>query len=209
MEIQLLKRFLDIVISIIFLVLLFLPMVITAICIAITMGSPILFKQPRPGLHGRIFTLYKFRTMKDAKRQDCTLLPDSERLTRLGNFLRSSSIDELPELWNVLKGDMSLVGPRPLLSEYLDRYTPEQARRHDIRPGITGLAQVNGRNNLSWGSKFKLDVWYVDNQTFMLDVSILFSTVSKVLKRDDISQSGQATVEPFMGYSINERINDL
>jgi len=163
------------------------------------MGSPVLFRQARPGLNGKPFEMIKFRTMKDALDADGNPLPDSERLTAFGQFLRSSSLDELPELWNVLKGDMSLVGPRPLLMEYLPLYSAEQVRRHDVRPGITGWAQINGRNALSWEEKFKLDVWYVDNQSFWLDIKILFLTVKKVLVRDGISAEGEATMSKFTG----------
>lgn len=160
-----------------------------------------LFRQMRPGLHGEPFTLYKFRTMTDARDADGNLLPDAQRLTRFGRFLRSTSLDELPELWNVLKGDMSLVGPRPLLMQYLERYTPEQKRRHEVRPGITGWAQVNGRNAITWEEKFALDVWYVDNQSLWLDLRILMLTVWKVLRREAISQAGNATMTEFMGTS--------
>ena len=163
------------------------------------MGSPVLFRQARPGLNGKPFEMIKFRTMKDALDADGNPLPDSERLTAFGQFLRSSSLDELSELWNVLKGDMSLVGPRPLLMEYLPLYSAEQVRRHDVRPGITGWAQINGRNALSWEEKFKLDVWYVDNQSFWLDIKILFLTVKKVLVRDGISAEGEATMSKFTG----------
>tara|TARA_R110000796_G_scaffold24373_1_gene69503 strand:- start:360 stop:956 length:597 start_codon:yes stop_codon:yes gene_type:complete len=163
------------------------------------MGSPVLFRQARPGLNGKPFEMIKFRTMKDALDAGGNPLPDSERLTAFGRFLRSSSLDELPELWNVLKGDMSLVGPRPLLMEYLPLYSAEQCRRHDARPGITGWAQINGRNALSWEEKFKLDVWYVDNQSFWLDIKILFLTVKKVLVRDGISAEGEATMSKFTG----------
>jgi sugar transferase EpsL len=162
-------------------------------------GHPILFSQLRPGLHGRPFRLYKFRTMRDTRDASGQLLPDAERLTPFGRFLRATSLDELPSLWNVLKGDMSLVGPRPLLMEYLECYTPEQARRHEVRPGITGWAQVNGRNALSWEEKFKLDVWYVDNQSFWLDMKILALTVWHVLARKGISAQGHATMPPFLG----------
>jgi lipopolysaccharide/colanic/teichoic acid biosynthesis glycosyltransferase len=163
------------------------------------MGSPVLFRQVRPGLNGKPFEMIKFRTMKDAIDASGNPLPDSERLTPFGQFLRSSSLDELPELWNVLKGDMSLVGPRPLLMEYLPLYSPEQARRHEVRPGVTGWAQVNGRNTLSWEDKFKLDVWYVDNQSLWLDIKVLFLTVKKVLVRDGISAEGEATMSKFTG----------
>lgn len=164
-----------------------------------TMGPTALFRQRRPGLHGRPFEMLKFRTMRDAAGPDGQPLPDSERLTPLGRFLRSTSLDELPELWNVLKGDMSLVGPRPLLMEYLPLYSAEQARRHDVRPGLTGWAQVNGRNALSWNEKFALDVWYVDNRNMKLDVQILWLTVLKVLRREGISAAGEATMPKFQG----------
>lgn len=163
------------------------------------LGWPVIFSQERPGLHGRLFRLYKFRSMRDLRDANGKLLPDEQRLTRFGRFLRSSSLDELPEFFNVLKGDMSLVGPRPLLVQYLERYTPEQARRHEVRPGITGWAQVNGRNALSWEEKFKLDVWYVDHRTFWLDIKILFMTLAKVFKREGISAEGSATAPEFMG----------
>ncbi|BDX20531.1 sugar transferase [Halopseudomonas aestusnigri] len=163
------------------------------------MGSPVLFRQVRPGLNGQPFEMIKFRTMKDALDAAGNPLPDAERLTPFGQFLRSSSLDELPELWNVLKGDMSLVGPRPLLMEYLPLYSAEQARRHEVRPGLTGWAQVNGRNALSWEEKFKLDVWYVDNQSLWLDIKVLFLTVKKVLVRDGISAEGEATMSKFTG----------
>jgi lipopolysaccharide/colanic/teichoic acid biosynthesis glycosyltransferase len=163
------------------------------------LGTPLLFRQQRPGLHGRPFTMYKFRTMRDAADAHGQPLPDHQRLTPLGRFLRSSSLDELPELFNVLRGDMSLVGPRPLLMEYLDLYTPEQARRHEVRPGITGWAQVNGRNAISWEEKFRLDVWYVDNRSFALDLKILWMTVRKVFKREGISAAGEATMPRFEG----------
>ena len=165
--------------------------------IRISMGRPILFKQQRPGLGGRPFRLYKFRTMSDARDGKGNLLGDAQRLTPFGKFLRSSSLDELPELLNVIKGDMSLVGPRPLLMRYLGRYTPEQARRHEVKPGLTGWAQINGRNAISWEDKFKLDVWYVENRTIYLDLKIVLLTIKKVLKREGISQSGHATMQEF------------
>ena len=164
-------------------------------------SSPVLFRQQRPGLHGKPFTLYKFRTMTDARDADGNLLPDADRLTSFGRFLRRTSLDELPELINVLKGDMSLVGPRPLLMHYLDRYTPEQARRHEVQPGITGWAQINGRNAVSWEEKFRLDVWYVDHVSFWLDLKILFLTAWKVLRKEGISQAGYATMPEFFGPS--------
>jgi lipopolysaccharide/colanic/teichoic acid biosynthesis glycosyltransferase len=165
----------------------------------IFLGWPVLFNQARPGLHGRIFKLYKFRSMRDLRDADGSLLPDEQRLTPFGRFLRSSSLDELPELFNVLKGEMSLVGPRPLLIAYLERYTSEQARRHEVLPGITGWAQVNGRNALTWEEKFALDVWYVDHRTFCLDIRILFMTLFKVFKREAINTPGSATSPEFMG----------
>ncbi len=163
------------------------------------LGSPVLFRQERPGLHGAPFTMLKFRTMTDARDASGGLLPDVERLTGFGRFLRASSLDELPELWNVLRGEMSLVGPRPLLVQYLDRYTPEQARRHDVRPGITGWAQVNGRNALSWDEKFALDVWYVDHASLGLDLKILWLTLRKVFVREGISADQHATMPEFLG----------
>lgn len=165
------------------------------------LGSPVLFRQVRPGMHGKPFEMIKFRTMLDAVDAQGNVLPDEVRLTSFGRFLRSTSLDELPELWNVLKGDMSLVGPRPLLMEYLPLYSPEQARRHEVRPGVTGWAQINGRNAISWEDKFKLDVWYVDNQSLWLDVRILWLTVKKVLVRDGISAAGEATMSKFTGSS--------
>jgi lipopolysaccharide/colanic/teichoic acid biosynthesis glycosyltransferase len=159
----------------------------------------VLFEQVRPGLHGRPFRLVKFRSMRDARRPDGSLLPDSERLTALGRFLRSSSLDELPELWNVLRGDMSLVGPRPLLMEYLALYSTEQARRHEVRPGITGWAQVNGRNSVPWPERLAMDVWYVDHRSMLLDLRILFMTVGRVLRRSGISEHGEATMTAFRG----------
>lgn len=167
--------------------------------VRIKLGSPVLFRQTRPGLHGRPFELIKFRTMTDARGTDGALLPDAERLTPFGRFLRSTSLDELPELWNVLSGDMSVVGPRPLLMEYLPLYSPEQARRHEVRPGITGWAQVNGRNALDWDDKFRLDVWYVDHQSLALDIRILWLTAVKVLRREGISAAGEATMPRFTG----------
>ena len=180
--------------------LLFSPVIaITALLVRLKLGAPVLFRQQRPGLHGKPFTIYKFRTMTDARDAQGNLRPDAERLTALGRFLRSTSLDELPELWNVLKGDMSLVGPRPLLMEYLERYTPEQMRRHEVKPGLTGWAQVNGRNALTWEEKFALDVWYVDHWTCWLDMKIIGLTIWKILTREGISQPGQATMEEFMG----------
>jgi lipopolysaccharide/colanic/teichoic acid biosynthesis glycosyltransferase len=172
---------------------------ILAILVRIQMGSPILFRQNRPGLNGVPFQMMKFRTMRDAVDGVGNRLPDAQRLTPLGRFMRSASLDELPELWNVLKGDMSIVGPRPLLMEYLPLYSPEQARRHEVRPGITGWAQVNGRNAISWDEKFALDVWYVDNQSLWLDIRILALTVRKVFAREGISADGEATMTNFTG----------
>lgn len=170
-----------------------------ALLVRLRLGRPVLFRQRRPGLHGKPFMMYKFRTMTDDRDAEGGLLPDGERLTPFGRFLRSTSLDELPELFNVLKGEMSLVGPRPLLMAYLDRYTPHQARRHEVRPGITGWAQINGRNAISWEEKFDLDVWYVNNGTFLLDLRILALTVAKVLRREGISGEGQATMSEFSG----------
>lgn len=170
-----------------------------ALAVRLINGRPVLFRQPRPGYGGKTFTLLKFRTMSEQRGQDGQYLPDGQRLTRFGHFLRSTSLDELPALLNVLWGEMSIVGPRPLLVQYLARYTPEQARRHEVRPGITGWAQVNGRNALSWEEKFKLDVWYVDHVSFWLDVKILWMTLWKVLKREGISAEGHATMPEFLG----------
>ncbi|MDD2367090.1 MAG: sugar transferase [Desulfuromonadaceae bacterium] len=174
-------------------------LIITAILVRIKLGSPVLFRQQRPGLHSQPFYVYKFRTMADQRDANGRLLPDEVRLTPFGKLLRRLSVDELPQLLNVVKGDLSLVGPRPLLMQYLPLYSPEQARRHDVRPGITGWAQVNGRNAISWEEKFKLDVWYVDNQSFLLDMKILWMTFNKVFKREGISQDGQATMSEFTG----------
>jgi lipopolysaccharide/colanic/teichoic acid biosynthesis glycosyltransferase len=193
------KRLFDFVAASLALLLLALPLLALGWLIRRKLGSPVLFTQVRPGLHGLPFTMVKFRTMTDARDASGALLPDAQRLTSFGRFLRASSLDELPELWNVLKGDMSLVGPRPLLMEYLPLYTPEQARRHAVRPGITGWAQVNGRNAISWTDKFALDVWYVDNHSLWLDVQILWRTVRKVLVRDGISAAGEATMSKFTG----------
>jgi len=193
------KRLIDIIISAIALLLFFPINFIVSRKVAKNLGKPVLFKQNRPGLHGEIFEMIKFRSMRDVLDEQGNVLPDSERLTPFGEKLRSSSLDELPGLWNVLKGDMSLVGPRPLLVEYLPLYSTEQARRHDVRPGITGWAQVNGRNAISWEEKFKLDVWYVDNQSFWLDIKILFLTVKKVFLKDGISAEGEVTMSKFKG----------
>jgi lipopolysaccharide/colanic/teichoic acid biosynthesis glycosyltransferase len=193
------KRFFDFFASFFGLLFLFPAIVVVAWEIRKNLGSPVLFKQVRPGKDGKPFEMLKFRTMLDVVDSNGRPLPDEERMTPFGSFLRSSSLDELPELWNVLKGDMSLVGPRPLLMEYLPLYSTEQYRRHEARPGVTGWAQINGRNALSWEDKFKLDVWYVDNQSFWLDIKILILTVKKVLVRDGISAEGEATMSKFTG----------
>ncbi|CAK0752025.1 Uncharacterized sugar transferase EpsL [Gammaproteobacteria bacterium] len=193
------KRIFDLTVTVIGLLLIWLILLILVVLVRIKCGSPIFFIQSRPGLHGAPFRIIKFRTMANARDSTDNLLSDAERLTKFGKFLRASSLDELPELWNVLKGEMSLVGPRPLLMEYLPLYTKEQERRHEARPGITGWAQVNGRNALSWEEKFKLDVWYVENQSFWLDLKILILTVRKVLVRDGITQKGCMTMEKFCG----------
>ncbi len=193
------KRLFDFIISLMVLLALSPLLVTLGLLVRIKHGAPVLFRQVRPGLHGTPFSMYKFRTMTKERDGDGALLPDSKRLTQFGRFLRSTSLDELPELINVLKGDMSLVGPRPLLMEYLPRYTPEQARRHQVRPGITGWAQVNGRNEIPWDEKFALDVWYVDRRSLLLDLRIIFMTLMKVMKREGISQHGHATMEEFMG----------
>ncbi|WP_441373513.1 sugar transferase [Acinetobacter lwoffii] len=194
-----LKRLLDIIIASIALILLSPLYAFVAYKVKKNLGSPVLFRQVRPGLHGKPFEMIKFRTMKDAVDEQGNPLPDSERLTPFGQMLRSSSLDEMPELWNVIKGDMSIVGPRPLLMEYLPLYSPEQAKRHDVRPGMTGHAQVNGRNAIGWEEKFKLDTWYVENQSIWLDFKIMFKTVHKVLAKDDISAEGEATMSKFTG----------
>lgn len=194
-----LKRLVDVIFAGGSLLLLSPLLIALALAIRRKMGPPAIFRQVRPGLHGRPFEMLKFRTMHDATGPDGRPLPDADRLTPFGQFLRSTSLDELPELWNVLKGDMSLVGPRPLLMEYLPRYSTEQARRHDVRPGLTGWAQVNGRNALSWEEKFALDLWYVDRQTVWIDIRILWMTALKVLKRDGISAEGEATMPEFKG----------
>ena len=194
-----LKRLLDIIIASIALILLSPLYALVAYKVRKNLGSPVLFRQVRPGLHGKPFEMIKFRTMKDAVDEQGNPLPDSERLTPFGQMLRSTSLDEMPELWNVIKGDMSIVGPRPLLMEYLPLYSPEQAKRHDVRPGMTGHAQVNGRNAIGWEEKFKLDTWYVENQSIWLDFKIMFKTVHKVLAKDDISAEGEATMTRFTG----------
>ena len=193
------KRLLDILIASTALLLLSPLYAFVAYKVKKNLGSPVLFRQVRPGLHGKPFEMIKFRTMKDAVDADGNPLPDSERLTPFGKMLRSTSLDEMPELWNVIKGDMSVVGPRPLLTEYLPLYSAEQAKRHHVRPGMTGHAQVNGRNAIGWEEKFKLDTWYVENQSTLLDFKIMFKTVHKVLAKDDISAEGEATMTKFTG----------
>jgi lipopolysaccharide/colanic/teichoic acid biosynthesis glycosyltransferase len=190
---------LDVVLSFVALIALSPIIALVAWKIRKNLGSPVLFRQTRPGLNGKPFEMVKFRTMKDAVDQQGSPLPDSERITPFGDKLRNSSLDELPELWNVLKGEMSLVGPRPLLMQYLPLYSKEQSRRHDVRPGVTGWAQVNGRNAISWEEKFKLDIWYVENQSFWLDIKIILLTVKKVLVKEGISADGHVTIEPFTG----------
>ncbi|MEG2558489.1 MAG: sugar transferase [Acinetobacter sp.] len=196
-----LKRLLDIVIASSALVLLSPVYALVAYKVKKNLGSPVLFRQVRPGLHGKPFEMVKFRTMKDALDAQGNPLPDSERLTPFGKMLRATSLDEMPELWNVIKGDMSIVGPRPLLMEYLPLYNLEQAKRHNVRPGITGHAQVNGRNAISWEKKFELDTWYVENQSLWLDFKIMLKTVKKVIAKNDISAEGEATMTKFTGTS--------
>lgn len=193
------KRLFDVVVSACALLVLALPLLVVIWMVRRKLGSPVFFTQVRPGMHGKPFKMVKFRSMTSERGTDGELLPDAVRLTPFGRFLRSTSLDELPELWNVLKGDMSLVGPRPLLMEYLPLYSPEQARRHEVRPGITGWAQVNGRNAIAWEDKFKLDVWYVDHCSLWLDIKILWLTVKKVLVREGISAAGEATMGKFTG----------
>ena len=193
------KRALDVVVSMVLLLLLLPVFLVTGVFVGVFLGWPVFFRQIRPGWGGRLFTLIKFRSMSSARSADGDLLPDHMRLGRVGSFLRSSSLDELPELWNVFRGQMSLVGPRPLLPRYLERYTPEQARRMEVRPGITGWAQVNGRNGLDWESRFEMDVWYVDNLSLGLDLKILAMTFFKVFQREGISAEGHATMEEFRG----------
>jgi lipopolysaccharide/colanic/teichoic acid biosynthesis glycosyltransferase len=195
----LLKRFLDLLLASLALLAFCIPLLFLIWQIRRKLGSPVFFRQVRPGMHGKPFEMVKFRTMTDARGPDGALLPDADRLTAFGRFLRASSLDELPELWNVIKGDMSLVGPRPLLMDYLPLYSAEQARRHQVRPGITGWAQVNGRNTLSWDDKFALDVWYVDHRTLWLDIKILWLTVKKVIIKEGISAAGEATMPKFTG----------
>ena len=199
------KRLLDIIIASTALLLLSPLYAFVAYKVKKNLGSPVLFRQVRPGLHGKPFEMIKFRTMRDAVDAQGNSLPDSERLTPFGKMLRATSLDEMPELWNVIKGDMSVVGPRPLLMEYLPLYSPEQAKRHNVRPGMTGHAQVNGRNAIGWDEKFKLDTWYVDNQSTLLDFKIMFQTVHKVLAKDDISAEGEATMTRFEGKQKDEK----
>jgi lipopolysaccharide/colanic/teichoic acid biosynthesis glycosyltransferase len=196
---KVIKNVLDRFIAVIAMLVLAPVMLVVGIGIYFRMGSPVVFTQPRPGQNSRIFTFYKFRTMTNSCDSKGNLLPDEKRLIPFGQFLRKTSLDELPQLWNVLKGDMSFVGPRPLMVRYLERYSPEQARRHEVKPGITGLAQINGRNAINWEEKFKLDVWYVDNWSLWLDLKILFLTVFKVLQQEGINQEGYATSEEFRG----------
>lgn len=198
------KRAFDVVASALAAFLLLPVILMVALVVRWQMGSPVLFRQIRPGLHAKPFAMYKFRTMLETRDTNGNLVPDSKRLTRLGRFLRSSSLDELPELWNVLKGEMSLVGPRPLLMEYLPLYSQEQARRHEVRPGITGWAQINGRNTLNWRDKFAFDVWYVDNASVSLDLRIIRATLVKVFRCEGISAAGEATMPRFTGASSND-----
>ncbi len=200
-----LKRILDFFAAAVALVILCPLLLIVALLIAVKLGRPVFFTQKRPGLHGKAFHIIKFRTMTNARDASGNLLPNEQRHTRFGRFLRSTSLDELPELINVLKGDMSLVGPRPLLMQYLPLYNKEQARRHDVRPGITGWAQVNGRNAISWEEKFEYDVWYVDNLSFLLDLKIIFLTIKSVFRREGINQNAQTTMEPFRGTSADQQ----
>lgn len=196
------KRIFDFSLSFVILILFSPVFLFLSFFIYFDLGKPVLFRQRRPGRNGQVFHLIKFRTMKNKRNKYGDLLPDDERLTSLGRFLRSTSLDELPSLWNVLKGDMSLVGPRPLLVEYLPLYTEEQSRRHELRPGLTGWAQINGRNSISWEKKFELDIWYIDNQSFWFDMKILFLTVKKVFIREGIHAEGSATIEKFKGSQL-------
>ena len=202
-----LKRLFDVVLAFIGLIVLSPVLLMVSLLVRVKLGGPVFFTQTRPGLNGKPFKMIKFRTMKNGVDKNGNLLPDTERMTDFGLLLRSTSLDELPELWNVLKGDMSLVGPRPLLMQYLPLYSREQNRRHEVKPGVTGWAQVNGRNSLSWDDKFKLDTWYVDNRSLLLDVKILFLTVKKVIARDGISQVNNVTMEPFTGSVVPPQKN--
>lgn len=199
------KRLLDILVCAAAMLFLSPVYLVTALLVRVKLGSPVLFSQERPGKNEKVFKMYKFRSMTDERDENGELLPDEVRLTKFGKLLRSTSLDELPELWNIIKGDMSLVGPRPLLVRYLPLYNEEQKHRHDVRPGLTGLAQVNGRNAITWEEKFAWDVSYVKNVTFANDVKIMFQTAAKVLKRSDINQDGAATMEPFLGTKTEER----
>jgi sugar transferase EpsL len=201
------KRLVDLAIAVPAIVLLTPTLIILTLAAAVLLGRPVLFRQERPGRHGRPFTILKFRTMTDTRRPDGSLLPDEDRLPPFGRWLRSTSLDELPELWNVVKGDMSIVGPRPLMMQYLPRYSPRQAKRHDVRPGLTGWAQINGRNALSWDEKFELDVWYVENWTVGLDFKILAATLRSVLRRHGISAEGSATMPEFAGSGDSSQKN--
>jgi len=207
LRVPIIKRVFDIIVSIVVLMLLSPILLILLLLQLAIQGLPLFFCQDRPGLGGRIFKLCKFRTMQDTQGPSGEKLPDEERITAFGRFLRSTSLDELPELFNVIKGEMSLVGPRPLLVQYLERYSPEQARRHDVLPGITGWAQINGRNAITWEEKFRLDIWYVDHWSFWLDIQILFGTLWKVISGEGISQPGRATMDEFMGNEDESRKN--
>ena len=201
------KRILDIISSLLAIIILSPLLAVTSVLVKTKLGSPVLFKQERPGKDEKIFTLMKFRTMTDERDENGELLPDEVRLTKFGKFLRSTSVDELPELFNILKGDMSVIGPRPLLVKYLPRYNEHQHRRHEVKPGLSGWAQVNGRNAISWEEKFDFDVEYVDNYSLLMDIKVLFMTVANVLKRDGISSETSATMEEFMGNEIGETVN--
>lgn len=200
------KRILDFVLSLVALIVLSPVLLIVAILVRVKLGSPVVFKQQRPGKNEKIFTLYKFRTMTDKKDENGNLLPDSERLTKFGKFLRSTSLDELPELVNILKGDMAIVGPRPLLVEYLPLYNEKQKHRHDVRPGLTGLAQVSGRNSITWEEKFNDDLEYIEKISILEDIKIIFTTIGKVFKREGISQENNATMEKFKGNKMEKKI---
>ncbi len=193
------KRIFDVTVVLVLLPVVIPVMVCVSICVSLFLGRPVFFRQSRPGLQGILFRLMKFRTMTDTRDSEGILLPDEKRLTKFGKFLRASSLDELPELWNVLKGEMSLVGPRPLLAEYLDKYSPEQARRHDVRPGITGWAQVNGRNGVPWDERFQMDLWYVEHCSLWLDLKIMWMTIKTIFTRSGISAQGHATMPCFTG----------
>jgi len=198
------KRLIDIIAGFCGLIILSPVLLVVSVLVKVKLGSPILFSQERPGLYGKIFRMYKFRTMSNKRNENGELLPDEERLTSFGKALRASSLDELPELWNILKGDMSVVGPRPLLVQYLPLYSTEQMRRHNVRPGLTGYAQINGRNTISWEEKFTMDCWYVDNASLLLDIQIILATAAKVFARKDISSMTSATMEPFTGSHSKE-----